>query len=888
MKEIKINVDNYNENSIKTIEGDNLSEVYKIYICKNKRRVNLTNKIAVMAYVDEYSSKRSNILNLNITNAAEGEIELPITNVISRENGVYACEIAIYGENNFLEQTAPFSLIVENNIFSKISNAAINSSDFHILSEAIKTTNSYGEKLKQGTEKIELQYASKLDSKANESDLVIERKRIDSIVSIPSGTPNAAELIDSRIGADGVTYDNLGNAIRTQFKNNNISTKQLRELLLKGTIDMEITSREGFLTANGSFSSDSRLHCKITNKIYCEEGWVFSYYGRAETLAVSYIMYKGNTIVKTGQNNSERVNITIPDGVDNIVFSSFNSKERDIILEVELIKPSIIIDNNLKEKLNNSINIAQLNTDLRNVFNYTDKIIGKEDMQKTEGYYANISGTTSKANGYAYYTKDVKAGDIYNYNGTVIYQLAPYHFLDVNDNVIEIGGDLEAHNVLTPFNFDFLIIPEGVAKIRLCAGNGSGETDFYFAKKEINSIITKADVDALVDTHTYTDIGNFTEVTEKYNVSKGNYINSNGNAVVDAESECTDFIDISTLDGTLYLDLQAKYQTVGIAIYNSSKSFLAVKGEPSKEHEGVVIWNKEPIDILNLKEEYPTAKFIRFCSYSFRSNPLRIYTRKTTLKDIVKQLEEKIDILGKQSNVLYGKKWVACGDSFTEGDFTGFVDEFGQSGKNSSVIYDKEMRCYKTYPWWIAKRNNMNLTNEAICGSTMALSKEYLEGTKDDINYRNPFSLSRYKKVPLDTDYLTLWFGLNETSTPLGTLQDTDNRTILGAWNIVLEYFITNMPYCKIGIVISDGGLRDEFANGIISVAEYWGIPYLDLRNDPKVPLMLGGRGGNINLNPKARELRNKAFYVTSDNGHPNLQAHKYQSTFIENWLRSL
>ncbi|MFH5973058.1 M14 family zinc carboxypeptidase [Clostridium perfringens] len=163
MKEIIINVDAYNENSIKTIEGDNLSEVYKIYILKNKRRIDLTNKIAVMAYVDEYGSKRSNILNLNITNAAEGEIELPITNIISEHNGVYACQVAIYGENNSLEQTAPFSLIVENNIFSKISNAAINSSDFHILSEAIKTTNAYCEKLKEGTENIELQYANKLN-----------------------------------------------------------------------------------------------------------------------------------------------------------------------------------------------------------------------------------------------------------------------------------------------------------------------------------------------------------------------------------------------------------------------------------------------------------------------------------------------------------------------------------------------------------------------------------------------------------------------------------------------------------------------------------------------------------------------------------------------------
>ncbi len=172
MKEIIVNVDNYNENSIKTTEGDNLSEVYKIYICKNKRRIDLTNKIAIMAYVNEYGNKKSNILALNITNASQGEIELPITNVISSENGVYACQIAIYGENNSLEQTAPFSLIVENNIFSKISNTAINSSDFHILSEAIKTTNSYAEKLKQGTENIELQYADKLNEKMNKDDVL--------------------------------------------------------------------------------------------------------------------------------------------------------------------------------------------------------------------------------------------------------------------------------------------------------------------------------------------------------------------------------------------------------------------------------------------------------------------------------------------------------------------------------------------------------------------------------------------------------------------------------------------------------------------------------------------------------------------------------------------
>lgn len=172
MKEIIVNVDNYNENSIKTIEGDNLNEVYKIYICKNKRRIDLTNKIAIMAYVNEYGSKKSNILALNITNAAESEIELPITNAISSENGVYACQIAILGENNYLEQTAPFNLIVEDSMFSKISNSVINSSDFQILSEAIKTTSEYAEKLKEGTENIELQYASKLNEIANKGTTI--------------------------------------------------------------------------------------------------------------------------------------------------------------------------------------------------------------------------------------------------------------------------------------------------------------------------------------------------------------------------------------------------------------------------------------------------------------------------------------------------------------------------------------------------------------------------------------------------------------------------------------------------------------------------------------------------------------------------------------------
>ena len=66
--------------------------------------------------------------------------------------------------------------------------------------------------------------SSQLEHKANKYELDVERNRIDSFVKLVDGsTTGDAELIDGRIGADGVTYNNIGSAIRTQFKRINSS-----------------------------------------------------------------------------------------------------------------------------------------------------------------------------------------------------------------------------------------------------------------------------------------------------------------------------------------------------------------------------------------------------------------------------------------------------------------------------------------------------------------------------------------------------------------------------------------------------------------------------------------------------------------------------------------
>ena len=230
-------------------------------------------------------------------------------------------------------------------------------------------------------------------------------------------------------------------------------------------------------------------------------------------------------------------------------------------------------------------------------------------------------------------------------------------------------------------------------------------------------------------------------------------------------------------------------------------------------------------------------------------------------------------------NVLEGKKWVACGDSFTQGDFhNGPLGSNNDAYKESEEYYDKEWQMYKTYPWWIARRNNMQLVNEARCGTCMAAS----EKRKDN------FINGRYRQIPADADYITLWFGINDMhqNVPIGNIESTDTTTFYGAWNVALEYLIVNHPYAKIGIVITNGS-RPEYTEAERRVAQRWGIAYLDLERDPSVPqlIRISEREG---LCERARELRNGQLRVSKRNMHPSLKAHELQSTVIEHFLRSL
>ncbi|MDK0708124.1 BppU family phage baseplate upper protein [Clostridium perfringens] len=172
MREIYINIDAYNNDIIKTIQGNNNAEVYKIYVLLNKRRLDLTGKTVKMAYL-RIGTGEGDVINLNVTNTTEGEITLQITNSISKRDGVYSCQLAIYGADGFLEHTATFGLTVEANIFTKIAGEIADSKDFTYLERILEEASKLSEKLKENT-------ASATNANSNLESNIIEANNINS------------------------------------------------------------------------------------------------------------------------------------------------------------------------------------------------------------------------------------------------------------------------------------------------------------------------------------------------------------------------------------------------------------------------------------------------------------------------------------------------------------------------------------------------------------------------------------------------------------------------------------------------------------------------------------------------------------------------------------
>ncbi|MBC5640201.1 MULTISPECIES: SGNH/GDSL hydrolase family protein [Clostridia] len=140
-----------------------------------------------------------------------------------------------------------------------------------------------------------------LDTKANKNELEVERKRIDNIIALPDGsTTGDAELIDIRIGADGIQYDSSGEAIRQQFKNvNNNVSNVINELEM--ATHLNLTFKIGSVHANGNENLNNKY--SLVSNEFSLSSKILTIVNTAESSNVGFTLVKYNdddTITKLG------------------------------------------------------------------------------------------------------------------------------------------------------------------------------------------------------------------------------------------------------------------------------------------------------------------------------------------------------------------------------------------------------------------------------------------------------------------------------------------------------------------------------------------------------------------------------------------------------------
>lgn len=195
-------------------------------------------------------------------------------------------------------------------------------------------------------------FDEQLDTKANETDLQLQKIRIDSFTRLEEGsTTGDAELTDSRIASDGTVYPTLGEAIRGQIKTLDFSIFNLNNLLRLTSI-LKLTFQIGDVHKNGEINTNNRYSI-VSNK--------FS------------IKSKNITILNSSNGNDVGFSI--------VKYSEDNTTEKIGVF----YNKEVILENDSKEYRIIITNGTQLNdTLLEKNFKFYDGIINQSRIDEIE------------------------------------------------------------------------------------------------------------------------------------------------------------------------------------------------------------------------------------------------------------------------------------------------------------------------------------------------------------------------------------------------------------------------------------------------------------------------------------------------------------------------
>lgn len=245
---------------IKAKQGDTKSRFLLFQLLDGSAPFNLKNR-SVRAYMIKPDGKE--IFNdLIVNNYNLGYCTLELTNQVLAVTGTVKIELMVTEEEKKLTSSV-FELEVVKSINSEKS--IVSTNEFTALLNGLASLSEY-DNYKNSVKSMEVNKADKakveekfgevyeqLDNKANESDLLVERNRIDNIVTLPPSVDNA-ETADIRIDADGNKHASAGEATRTIHKR---TLTKYKNLIKNGDFSKDVDFTSGvtnWTTVNGTVS----------------------------------------------------------------------------------------------------------------------------------------------------------------------------------------------------------------------------------------------------------------------------------------------------------------------------------------------------------------------------------------------------------------------------------------------------------------------------------------------------------------------------------------------------------------------------------------------------------------------------------------------------------
>lgn len=283
--------------------------------------------------------------------------------------------------------------------------------------------------------------------KATKLEVNIERERIDSFTTLKEGsTTGDAELIDGRIGADGVIYSNIGSSMRTQFSKLNENVFTLTKILTNVKWVLKHIDVTGSIVSNNNknvVTEEKHLLLKGTT-IGCDVNYKFqiALYDKITSKFIERIVWiqGGNKYVLT---NDYLVRIEISDLTESIQLDTTISNHINVLS----------VEDNIS---NNTNNMKKLKEDVVRVSNVTDKLIKKEILMIQDYYIplgdigvGNVVNVTPvPLSTYRYSIVNCVENDVLLISGTGGNNPRLWGFVDSNNVLLSMSEPIKTENNL--------------------------------------------------------------------------------------------------------------------------------------------------------------------------------------------------------------------------------------------------------------------------------------------------------------------------------------------------------------------------------------------------------------------------------------------------------